>query len=244
MYDSGGSQRPSGRERSTHECELNWLSLPTSIVSQIQAHQGKINMRWLTGIFIVLATALPSEAQVAKSKNKLPDYLPLKAGTKWTYDVDAGTGQKVQVTNQIVKIETIDGQSLARMETVVNGNVAATEHLASTPKGVFRHRANGVEVSPPICILKYPYKEGEKWEQETKIGPQEVKISVVSGPSEQVMTTAGKYKAVSIALETNVNGLKIDTTSWYAPDVGLVKQKVLLGDKNITLDLVKFEAGK
>jgi hypothetical protein len=201
-------------------------------------------MRWVTGIFIVLAIALPSEAQVAKAKKKLTDYYPLTVGTKWTYDVDAGTGQKVQVTNQIAKIETIDGQSLARMETVVNGNIAATEHLASTPKGVFRHRANGVEVTPPICILKYPYKEGEKWEQDTKIGPQDVKISVQSGTGEQVTTTAGKYKAIPIALETSVNGVKIDTTSWYAPDVGMVKQKMLIGDKNITLELVKFEAGK
>ena len=53
---------------------------------------------------------------------------------------------------------------MARSETVVNGNVVATEHLTSSAEGVFRCRYNGIEVSPPLCIFKYPIKENATWE--------------------------------------------------------------------------------
>ena len=202
-------------------------------------------MKCASGIFIVLITAFPGLAQDAPKKaKKLPDYYPLKTGTKWTYEVDPGNGQKVQVTNQITKIETIDGKSLARMETVVNGMVAATEHLESTPKGVFRHRSNGVEVSPPVCVVKYPYKEGETWTAEPKIGPQQLKLSLKSGKEEEVSVAAGKYKAVSVNVESDVNGVKINSTTWHAPDVGIVKQFTEFGGKSLKMELVKFEAAK
>jgi hypothetical protein len=202
-------------------------------------------MRWAPGIFIVLVTALPGLSQDAPKKaEKLPDYYPLKVGTKWTYEVDPGNGQKLQVGNQITKIETIDGTSLALMEIVVNGMVASTEHLESTPKGVFRHRSKGVEVSPPVCVIKYPYKEGDTWMAEPKIGPQQLKLSIKSGKEEEVSVPAGKYKAVSVNVETVVNGVKIISTSWHAPDVGIVKQFTEFGGKNLKMELVKFEAAQ
>jgi hypothetical protein len=201
-------------------------------------------MKNATGIFVVLVVALPGFSQVATNKNKLPDYYPLKAGAKWTYQVDSGTGQKTQVTNQLAKIETIDGKELARMETMVGGNVAATEHLSSSSKGVFRHRYNGVEVTPALCIMKYPFKEGESWEAEPMIGPQKLKMTIRSGKAEELTVPAGKYKTVSVSVETYVNGVRINATSWYAPDIGVVKQDTDVGEKKIKLELVKFEPGK
>jgi hypothetical protein len=202
-------------------------------------------MRWAPGIFIVLVTALPGLSQDAPKKDKkLPDYYPLKVGTKWTYEIDGGNGQKIQVTKQITKVETIDGKSLARMETVVNGMVASTEHLESTEKGVFRHRLNGMEVTPPVCVIKYPYKDGETWAVEPEVGPQQLKLSFKSGKEEEISVAAGKYKAVSVNVDSEVNGVKIKSTAWHAPDVGLVKQFTEFGGKNLTMELIKFEAAK
>jgi hypothetical protein len=202
-------------------------------------------MRWAPGIFIVLAIALPAIAQDAPKKDKkLPDYYPLKVGTKWTYEIDGGNGQKVQVTNQITKVESIDGKSLARMESVVNGMVVATEHFESTEKGVFRHRSNGIEVTPPVCVIRYPYKEGETWVAEPKIGPQQLKLSFKTGKEEEVSVASGKYKAISVNVESEANGAKINATAWHAPDVGLVKQFTEFGGKNLTMELIKFEAAK
>ena len=55
---------------------------------------------------------------------------------------------------------------------------------------------------------------------------------------------AGKYKAVSVNVESEVNGVKINSTAWHAPDVGIVKQLTEFGGKNLKMELIKFEAAK
>jgi hypothetical protein len=201
-------------------------------------------MRCLTGLFLLFATALPAPAQAPPAQKKLPDYYPLKPGTRWTYDLDPGDGRKIRVANQIARIEIIDGKSMARLETVINGRVAVTQHLIGNHEGVFRCRLGEADVSPPICILKYPFKEGETWKAEPMIGRDQSKLSFKSGRHEEVMSTAAKYQAISVGCEINVEGGLVNTMSWYAADIGMVKDTRAFGDKTITMNLVTFEAGK
>ena len=202
-------------------------------------------MKWAAAILVVLATGASSQAQNPKAKkDAAPAYYPMQLGSKWTYNIDVGGGQKIQTTTQIAKIETLDGQKMSRLDASVNGQAGMTEHLYATPKGVFRSRYNGMECVPPLCIVKYPIKEGETWEQDVKIGAEELKVSCVSGPAEEVTTPAGKYQAVSVRVMTTTNGMKIDATAWYAMNVGMVKQKMTIGDRTIALELTEFEAGK
>jgi hypothetical protein len=201
-------------------------------------------MRWVAGILIAMAIAQSGGAQAPPAQNKLPDYYPLKPGTKWTYDLDPGNGRRIRVTNQIARIETIDGKSMARLETIINGRVAMTQHLLSTPEGVFRYRTGEADISPPLRILKYPFKEGETWQAEAMIGREQSKILFKSGRHEELMSGVAKYQAISVECEINADGAQLKNTSWYAPDVGMVKDTRELGDKTVTMDLVKFEAGK
>ena len=207
-------------------------------------NQGKINMRWVAGVFILIATALPGGAQAPPAQTTRPDYYPVKAGAKWTYDLDPGNGRKIRVTNQIVRFETINGKSMARLETVINGRVAMTQHLLSTPEGVFRCRLSESDVSPPLCFLKYPFKEGEAWQAEPVIGNEHSKMSFKSGRHEELMSTAAKYQAISVACEISVEAAQLKTKSWYAPDVGMVKDVREWGDTTVTMELVTFEAGR
>jgi hypothetical protein len=201
-------------------------------------------MKWVTAIFVVLAVAVSAFAQVPPPKKKLPDYFPLKLGTKWIYELDPGTGVKLPVTIEIAKIEDIDGKPLARLETIIGGKVTATEYLSSTPAGVFRHRSNDVEVAPPLCIVKYPFKEGDSFEAETVIGNQKIKMTIKNGKSEEVTVRRVKYQTIAVSIETSVNGVRINDTKWYAPGIGVVKADTDFGDKKIKLELVKFEPAK
>jgi hypothetical protein len=205
-------------------------------------------MKAIAGVLVVLLAALSGLAQEsapkAKTKDKTPDYYPTKVGTKWEYQVDAGNGQKVTVVNQIAKIEKVDGKPLAVLETLVNGQVQATEHIGVEAGGIFRYRFKGIEVSPPVCLLKYPVKEGASWETETKIGGQEFTVSGRVGGTEEVKVPSGKYQAVSAKIETTVKGNKITNTYWFAPDVGIIKQSVGIPGQSINMELSKFEEGK
>ena len=146
--------------------------------------------------------------------------------------------------NQIAKIENIDGKGLARLETVVNGEVKATEHVGVEAGGVFRYRFNGVELTPPVCLLKYPIKDGDTWETETKIGAQQITVSGKEGGQKNLEVPAGKFDTISAKIETTVGGNKISNTYWFAPDVGIVKQAVDLAGRSINMELLKFEEAK
>ena len=204
-------------------------------------------MKAITGVFVILLAALPGLAQEsapkAKTKDSTPDYYPLKVGTKWHYQINAG-GQKVTIVYQIAKIESVNGKPLAVLEQLINGEVQGTEHIGVESGGVFRYRYKEFEVSPPVCLLKYPVKEGSSWDTETKIGTQQFTVSGRERGIEEVEVPAGKYQAVAVKIETTVKGSKVSNTYWFAPDVGIVKQSVDVPGRPISMELLKFEEGK
>ena len=142
-----------------------------------------------------------------------------------------------------MKLETVDGKSLALLETVVGGNVTNTEHLAATDKGVYRYRVDGTELSPPVCVLKYPLKKNETWETESIIANEQVKVKGKVIDAEEVTVPAGTYKTFRVEIETSVAGMQATLTFWVAPDVGIVKQTIDGSGKDF-VELTSFEAGK
>jgi len=200
-------------------------------------------------ILFVFGLALSCQP-LATAQEKTQDsksYYPLKAGNKWTYQIESDSVAKgsAKLINQIAKIEKIDGVSLARLETIAKGKVAATEHLNATEKGIFRNRYNGTEVSPPICILKFPIKKGSTWKTESKVGDEKLSVSCKSDEDE-IEVPAGKFKTVKVVMDAEVAGagILVSTTYWFAQGVGIVKQHVNINSMQFTILLEKYEEAK
>jgi|694.fasta_scaffold16335_7 hypothetical protein len=200
-------------------------------------------------ILFVFGLALSCQP-LATAQEKTQDsksYYPLKAGNKWTYQIESDSVAKgsANLINQIAKIEKIDGVSLARLETIAKGKVAATEHLNVTEKGIFRNRYNGTEVSPPICILKFPIKKGSTWKTESKVGDEKLSVSCKSDEDE-IEVPAGKFKTVKVVMDAEVAGagILVSTTYWFAQGVGIVKQHVNINSMQFTILLEKYEEAK
>jgi hypothetical protein len=190
-----------------------------------------------------LAAAKPAKKDEQGDKSADPgNYYPLQAGNEWKYRVEVG-GNSAQAVSRIAKVETIDGTSLARLEAKVNDNIVATEHLRATDKGVFRYRNNGQEINPPICLLKYPAKSGDKWEGDITVGKEKGKYFCET-KEEQVDVPAGKFKTMKVTVTLESKGQKVTTAYWFAKDVGFVKQTVEAGDLNINMELEKFDLAK
>ncbi|HYV34545.1 MAG TPA: serine/threonine-protein kinase [Gemmataceae bacterium] len=156
-------------------------------------------------------------------------YYPLKAGTTWHYKTVKGGGAEETRIQQVVKIEKIDGISLARLDvTLPDATPTLTEHLSTTATGLFRHRYLGLDIVPPLCLLKFPIKIGETWESEYTAGVERGKTRSLVG-AEDVEVPAGKFKTVFVKLDVvNPDGnITKSVTFWYAPDIGPVKQLVI-----------------
>jgi hypothetical protein len=189
-------------------------------------------------IFVVPALLL-AWSPLLSAQEKTVNYMPLKVGNKWTFKVNLG-GQAVDISQKVVKVEKKDGREVATLETDVGGQTLA-EQMGSDERGVFRYSFQGLPVDPPIQSLKLPFKKGETWEGKVSVQGQEVKSTMKSEAEEEVTVPAGKYKALVVSVEMDVGGQQITVKSWFAPNVGIVKQVFDFGGASGTSELVKFE---
>lgn len=191
---------------------------------------------------LVLAVAATAQGQDKPAAAAGADYMPLKVGNKWVYKADFG-GQMIEIGQSVAKIEKKDGKDIALMETEFGGQVI-TEQLSSSDKGVFRYSFQGQPVDPPIQALKLPVKKGDTWDVKFSAQGQEMKAVMKTEGEEEVMVPAGKYKAVIVSMEMDAMGQKVTVKSWFAPNVGIVKQKFDLGGISGTSQLEKFTPAK
>jgi len=193
-----------------------------------------------------LALSCQPLATAQEKKQDSKSYYPLKVGNKWTYQIESDTAAKgSKLINQIAKIEKIDGVSLSRLETTMKGRVAATEHLSVNEKGIFRDRVNGGEITPPICLLKFPIKKGATWKSESMAGNEKLKVACKSD-EEEIEVPAGKFKTVKVVMDAEVvgAGIIVSTSYWFAQGVGVVKQHVNINSMQFSMLLEKFEEDK
>jgi serine/threonine protein kinase len=153
-------------------------------------------------------------------------YYPLTPGTKWHYRGVTSDVADVQSTIQVADIERINGQAvLARLEAIERGIVLATEYVSITAKGIFRHRYNTIEVSPPFCLLNFPANTGESWESKVRIGDVEGKATCRVVGIEEIEVPAGKFMAVIVHRDLLVEGeAKYNYVCWYSAGIGMVRQ--------------------
>lgn len=199
--------------------------------------------------FFLFATfsilSMPTNTLLSQDKNvKKADYYPLKVGTQWHYKGEAN-GVPLELRNEVTKIENINGIEMGRIETFAQDRSVANEHISANAKGIYRNRIQGTEPDPPVMILQYPVKPGDKWNIESKVGGETIK-GVYKTEEEEVTVPAGKYKAIKIISDAEVipSGQKVMSTVWMVDGVGVVKQITDLGQVQIKLELDKFVAGK
>ena len=196
----------------------------------------------IVAMLLVSASLVNVRGDEKKPVPVVPNYFPLQAGNEWQYEGNLN-GKEGKITMRIAKIETIDRRKLARLEGVVEGEIVTTEHLQQTEKGIQRHRFNGAEITPPLMVLKYPAKDGDKWSGEVSSGDQKIKYSS-EATEEQIEVPAGKFKTIRVILKAEEKGQVINTTYWFAKDVGIVKQTMNVGDFNALLELKSHKRGK
>jgi hypothetical protein len=197
-----------------------------------------ITYRSILACAVALSCAGCTYSQPATS----PNYYPLNEGSKWHYDLKIN-GNTIPVLLDVAKIEVIDGEKLARVDSIYDGKTFGSEHLTSDEKGVVRHRYNGLEIKPTLTLLRLPIKPDDEWETVGTIGSEKTRIACHVS-EEEVRVPAGTYQAVKLSVKS-MNDDKLTSIYWFAANVGIVKQIVEQGDKNTaTMELTETELAK
>ena len=166
---------------------------------------------------------------------------PLELGNRWEFELKAGS-LKWTLTYTIGKIEKVEGKTLARLESEIDGTIKGSEDLAVSETGVYRHRSDGVEIKPPVCLIRYPFKAGASWIA-TKYGldGKLVEVKASAGEPTEIEVPAGKFRAYPVTLEAvQKNGMTVVSTYYFADGIGIVRQVDDYGDKQVQMELKRF----
>jgi len=192
-------------------------------------------------IYAPSAFGQPTGNPAAPPAAELPvaaDYYPLAVGNVWQFQMTtAGRTQPIEF--RAAKLEIIDNVPMVRIDTVVAGNVVASESLVANDKGLFRYRYNGIEIAPPIMLLRNPVRVGDSWSAETQIGGQKMNVSCRVA-EEKVTVKAGEFQTIKLSVETAAEGVQIKSDYWLSADTGIVKQLLTIGGTVVEIELKKF----
>jgi hypothetical protein len=172
---------------------------------------------------------------------KRRNYYPLDVLNQWHYRVTENA-KKSTLTTRVGKFEDFKGVKCARLESP---NLDRWEYLTQTDQGVFRHGANNDAIVPPFKLLPYPPTPGAKWEGTFTIGKEPGKHKYSGEVLDEVTIDLdkplGKVKALRSVIKLESAGKIIETTYWFAHDLGIVKQSFETGGLAVVLELEKFE---
>jgi hypothetical protein len=143
----------------------------------------------------------------------------------------------------VAKHEKVGDVLCAKIETSVNDAAIASEHIRVTKDGIYRHTINGVNIEPPVLLMKLPPKKDDTWEVKSKLGKQMMTGKMVT-QEEKVEVPAGKYEAFVGAATLESMGQKVEVANYFVKDVGIAKIRMAAGGQTVELELKKFEAGK
>ena len=165
-------------------------------------------------------------------------YFPTVVGSKWTYDDSinrqGGYGEVITksekkdgrfiVTVKSTSLDWVDSDATTIAQYIVSkdGVFLSAELLESDDHKAFH--------DPPICLLKLPFKKGDKWDRDAKTG----KWPRVAVKAEKIKVPAGTFEAIRVEQESPDFGEKVTrATWWFAPSVGIVK--TVINDKVVQL---------
>jgi hypothetical protein len=169
-------------------------------------------------------------------------YMPLKVGTTWEY----ASGPK-KVTVKVAAHEELPNVGkCAKLVSDAGGNTT-NEHLMVNKEGIFRVRANGNDITPPILVLKFPPKKGEEWTINSKTDRFAIKGKVAI--ADETKVTVGKEEYTTFLVKTSdltMGDQSASNEAWYAKDRGMVKQHFRIpgASLDVTLELEKFTPGQ
>jgi hypothetical protein len=225
-------------------------------------------MKLLACLALVLAGALAAPLAAQDEKSFDTPYYPLKVGNKWVYaagpqqvvvlvearkpvqidmkDATSGKLVKEKIATYVLKMTSGDKVMTEQVGVLVKGTYRFQSGAKEidVPAGVYRFQSAGKDILPPECFLKLPLVKDETWDVQCESEGVTIKGSFVAGEA-TVKVPAGSFQTMTVTSKNlQVGTQPLDQEYWFAPQVGIVKQRVQIGTFQTFLELQHFEAAK
>ena len=213
-------------------------------------------VRILALMGVLLATGMvSSQAQEKEPVIYQDDHYPLVVGSQWRYKATVNDAAPQQILITVDQAENYeykftldkkpDSELVVRFRLkLVSSSKELTDYVGVLRDGAIRFSTAGKEITPPLRFLKLPAMKGDSWSvHSTSEG------ALVSGTfkseEDAVQVPKGTFKAVHVTShDFQIGSEKMSMDQWFTRDIGLVKQRVAVGNIVSTLELEEFKKGK
>jgi len=192
-----------------------------------------------------LSTLLAATLAALVPKAKATElYYPTTEGTKRVMRTKSEDGASNEVTITVTKVEEKEGTFTVTTTREVSGQRSEFRNEVSA-KGVFSLPRSG-EKGEPRAALKLPAKEGDTWATEQPASGNRAGWTTkhTVGKEEEVEVPAGKFKAIVVTAEYELDGIAYKSTAWYAVGIGVVKSVSVSNRTERMQELKEFTPGK
>ena len=187
--------------------------------------------RFAVGSILLLPVCLSARVKATE------DLFPGQLGSTWTYS-GMFSGQKMTMGSTIVSA-TGGLQRTLVMRWTANGRPSQEETYIVRPGEVVRSKSGAAgtgAITPPLPIIKYPMTVGKTWQWRGTVasggnqlnGTANLKVAA----HEKVQTGTGAVMAYRVDLDLTIaaggQSLKLANSYWFAPGLGMVRQRAQL----------------
>ena len=197
-------------------------------------------------LFAALAAVVPIAPMFGQERNKGTDYptpyFPLKVGASAVY---IGGDGKERSTVSVEKAEPIRATVSGKTDWVIgyalkttSGDKQLFEDVYVAPDGVYRRSAAGKEINPPIRVLKLPPAAGDTWTVDSE--SESVRLFGTFTTEKATLEMPGRGATETFLVTANdfyAGKEKIESKTWFAKDLGIVKQWVKVSKFELNLEL-------
>ena len=192
------------------------------------------NIQAARTLCLVLIPAFSLIGQARADEN----LFPAKLGSVWTFKGNAGA-VNVAMDATIASSKTDGKKTTVVMRWTKEGAPVQDETYVITSESVSRSRVGAygnIKMDPPFPIIQYPVKINKIWKWSgtviTPAGSNKAAAIIKVISKENIKTHAGMYSAFRIEsmVTFNIKGqsVKVPNIYWFAPDVGMVQQRMLV----------------
>lgn len=179
-------------------------------------------------LITLIATVHLSAQGLKDDESRL--YYPINEGTKLVYAVTLGE-EHYDLRQTVTKAERAKDSFRVTVETK-GDTLSSTFVVEVSKRRVSLVADKGKDLPAPEVMLVLPAKVGHTWTRKS-FGNRDAENTI--GKEEEITVPAGKFKAIPVTYKVaNRDGENTTATTWYAPDVGVVKNVLKFGDTERT----------
>jgi hypothetical protein len=177
--------------------------------------------------------------------------LPAGEGTTWVYDSTetlTGAAPVRSVVTVRAGKQLLDGKEVVKLETLSGNAVAKTELVTLNESGIMCLARSGkdgkiAKLDPPEPLIVAPLKVGAAWDSNGEMAGLKMHQRFTVVGEENVTVPAGRFRAFHLQCEdSSLMSIKLDR--WFVPGTGFVKETAVIRGpgvlQRVTLELNKL----